>query len=196
MVLSRVVSAQAMNELDAAARLPGLPAGGMQAWFIVSLLLTLLAVIAANLALALAIRLASLFAGSSIGWRQAGALACYALLPFALGDALGRICFAVILPLSKTMAGAWATHLRPFSLGLATFAPVGFTPLSLPWFFASFFDLFGIWSLASIWLGLRELAQTLRMRRSWIMLGVVLLLALALAAAWQVCQVALLRAAH
>ncbi len=195
-VIGRLVSVHAMSELDVAAQVPAL--AGTHAWlsFVSSLVVLLLVVAAANLGLALVLKLAALFAGGGISWFSALQLAAYALLPFAAGDALGRCAFAMILPLSTTLAGAWAMHLRPFSLGLATFMPKELPALSLPWFAASFFDLFGLWSLACIWSGLRFFVGLKPVRSLWVMLGVVLLLALVLAAAWQMSQIALLRAAH
>lgn len=194
--LSRLVSVHAMTELDAAARIAPLAGNNSWAWFGLSLAMLMLLVVGANFGLALIIKAASMFAGSKLSWGQAASLAVYALLPFAMGDALGRVAFAMILPLSTTGAGAWAMHLRPFSLGLMSVMPAGYPALSLPWYFASFFDIFGWWSLACIGLGLRHFARLRLMRSLWIMLGVVLLLALVLAAVWQTSQLALLRAAH
>lgn len=101
----------------------------------------------------------------------------------------------MIQPLAFDTAAAFAAHLKPFSLGVLTLWPSASPALSIGWFFAAFCDLFGLWSLVIIWIGLREFCRLSTGNSRWVLLTLVLILASSLAAAWQVAQQALLRAA-
>jgi hypothetical protein len=196
LAISRVLSAHAMVELDYAAQQSA--ASAVWSWprFLFSLVALGLLCIAANTAFAAAILLSANINGSKLTWRQAFTTATYSLIPFALGDALARAAFAMIQPLSHEISGVWAAHLKPFSLGAITFAPDLFPPLSLSWLFCAYFDFFGLWSLLLLWLGLRHFVGLKLARSAWTMLALVLLLALAIAAAWQALQFGLLRASQ
>lgn len=194
--LGRVISEHAMMDLDAAAKQSVPQNSAAVLWFLASLLIMALLLVAGNLLFALVLKFIAAAVGAAIAWRRALVLAAFALIPVVFGDALSRVALGVIQPLSADMAGVWAAHLRPFSLGLGTVMPQLLPPLSLPWHLGSFLDLFGLWSLACLWLGLRRFAGFSSLRSSWIMLGVMLILALVLAAIWQAGQFALLHASH
>jgi hypothetical protein len=192
MLFGRLLSTHAMAELDAAVHIPGTQGSEAVVWTIVSLLLTGAGVVIANLALALAIRLLGQATGASLHFGRCLVISSLALIPFAFGDALGRAVLAAALPLSRDFAGAWAAHLRPFSFGLATFLSPAFPPLSFQWWFAAYFDSFGLWSVLLLGLGLRHSAHVAVHRLVWILVGLMLLFTLALAGLWQLGQQALL----
>ena len=194
--IGRGISVHAMTDLDAAAK-QSVPRD-IQAllWFCISLLLMALMLVAVNLLFALVLKFVTAAVGAVISWRQALMLAVYALLPVVFGDALSRLAVGVTQPLSTDMTGVWAAHVKPFSLGLVTFLPQLCAPLSLPWHFAAFIDLFALWSFYCLCLGLKRLAGLNLARVFWVLLGVMLILALVLAAIWQAGQIALLHATH
>jgi hypothetical protein len=196
LAIGRAISVHAMIDLDAAVKQSAPQNSTTSLWFCVSLLIMALMLFAGNLLFALALKAVTAAVGAAISWRQAMVLAVFALLPAILGDTLSRISMGVIRPLSTDMAGVWAAHLRPFSLGLATFIPQRFASLSLPWHFAAFVDVFAVWSLLCLWLGLKRFAGFNSLRASWVILGVMLILALVLAAIWQAGQIALLHVTH
>ena len=194
-LLGRLLSLHAVSELDAAAHVPQAHGTAAVGWSIASLLLTGTGVVLANLALAAGIMLLVRVTGATVRFRDSMVVASLALVPFALGDALGRTVLAAALPLSRDVAGVWAAHLRPFSLGLATLFPTAFPPLSFQWWLAAYFDAFGLWSVLLLGLGLRHLTQTAVHRVLWILAGLMLLFTLALAGLWQLGQQALLHPA-
>lgn len=196
LAVGRAVSVHAMVQIDAAAKQPIAQNNAGLLWFFISLLINALILLAGNMLLALALKLVAAAVGAVISFHQAIVLAVFALLPAIFGDTLSRVAVGVIQPLSVDLAGVWAAHIKPFSLGLATILPQRFAPLSLPWYFASFVDAFALWSLACLWLGLKRFAGFNFLRTSWVTLGVMLILALVLAALWQAGQVALLQVTH
>ncbi len=112
----------------------------------------------------------------------------YGLLPICLGYLVGTIPLWFIQPLTTGPSAAMAWQIKPFSLGVASFLPHYFTPLSAQWFIATTFDFFGIWALWLLGIGaFRYLQYDLR-RSAWITCGLVLIFFLAASVMWQVFQ--------
>lgn len=128
-------------------------------------------------------------AGLACGYRRLFTYSAYMLLPVSLGQALGKLAFALALPLSSNPAEIMAWHFRPFSAGLASLLPHPPLALSLPWSLLAVFDLFGLWALWLGYSGLRPYLGATRPQSPW--LGMVLMLVFGMGALglWQSGQV-------
>ena len=159
-------------------------AGGFFA--LVTLLITAaLTVLAIDLLWAALLSVAGLIVGSRIAPRRAFTLAAYSLLPVVLGTALGQLVLAISQYVPTDRSEALALRLRPFPFSLAAFPAAGIEPLSISWFFLAYFDLFLLWGLAVLWLGLRHYERLTPRASSWILSALVLLLALGLTGLWK-----------
>jgi hypothetical protein len=126
--------------------------------------------------------------GHRLSFSTTAALAGYALLPASLGNFMGRVLFFFAQPLAEDARQAVALQLKPFTLGAAELLPGLFAPLSLQWFAATYLDLFGLWGLVLLILGLRHFLGLSRFSSVWAFSVLVLLLLLVLTGLWQAAQ--------
>ena len=101
----------------------------------------------------------------------------YGMLPFVLGTFLGRLSLELLHPQQIPKVLAAPLQFRGISIGLASWLPAGQQALGFGWVSLSYLDVFGIWSLILLGLGLRHY---LRAERSQSMLGSLALLLLSL----------------
>ena len=190
---AQVVALQPSFEL---ARYSGLTTNQLPpSWFAViwQVMLFALGLAMANLSLAGVIFLLARLVSINRSFASTLTLASYTLLPVVLGTALGSLVFAFTQPLTRQPAHALALLVRPFSPGFAAFPPISNEPLSLAWVFASYIDVFTVWSLVVFALGSTVLLNLSAKRTSWLCIGLVLSLCASLTAWWRVLQFAALR---
>lgn len=129
--------------------------------------------------------LAGMLAGLKLPYAKVFVWMAYGLQPALLGLLLGYIVFAVTHPLTRQAEYALALLVKPFSLNLALFLGNSFQPLSLGWVFASYIDVFGIWSLVVLAVGAHRFLGVTGLRLLWFMLALLVMLLLVLVAWWQ-----------
>lgn len=78
------------------------------------------------------------------------------MLPFVLGALAGRIILEMLQPPALHQALLAPLQFRGISIGAANWFPAAFRPLEFSWVTFSFLDVFGIWSLVLLALGLRH----------------------------------------
>lgn len=149
---------------------------------------SLISVAVTALLLALALWVVTRLVAASASFRHSWALALNGSLPLAVGWLYGSLLFFFVKPLSIDLLTAISLLLKPYSLGLITFMPGHFAALSLPWFFATYFDLFGIWSIILVIIGMARFLGVERSKLAWAVLSLMLLLALIITGLWQVIQ--------
>jgi hypothetical protein len=132
--------------------------------------------------------LAAMLAGLKLSYPRVFVWMAYGLQPALLGLLLGYFSFAITHPLTRQAEHALALLVKPFSLNLALFLGNSFQPLSLGWVFASYIDVFGIWSLVVLAIGAHRFLGITGLRLLWFMLALVLMLLLVLVAWWQLLQ--------
>jgi len=144
------------------------------------LILALLIPLAA-LFLGALLQLALLLTSSAPRFGQTLSIACYSFMPAYLGRSLGLLLFGILQYLSYKPSDAVAAQFSPGIFGLNFI----FAPLSFGWTLASFFDLFGLWSLWLCWTGLRRGLGLGRARAGFSMLALMLIWLLVLTLFWQ-----------
>jgi len=152
------------------------------------LLLLAFFVVAANFALAGILFGCFSLLGMKLEFKRLLIWLSFGLIPICLGYLAGTIPLWFIQPLSADFAAALSWQIKPFSLGLASFFPGYFTPLSAQWFIASTFDFFGCWALWLLASGTNRYFQHDLRRSAWITCGLVLLFFVAASGMWQVFQ--------
>jgi hypothetical protein len=186
--LAQVIALQAVFELTQHAGLTTaqLPPGALA--LVWQLLLYALGVALCNALVACVIFLLAKLVSIRASFQQSFILTAYALLPAVLGHALGMSVLAIAQPLTRQPAHALAVLIRPFSCGLASFSHLAGEPLSLGWLFASYFDIFGLWSLALLVAGTVLYLRAQRTQAAWLALGVMLSFSLGLTGWWRLLQ--------
>lgn len=185
--LASIIAAPAYSDLDRI--VSGVNASPLQMGRMFGVLLSVaLATGAANLAVAGLLWCGFQLAGLRVVFHRLVCYASFALLPLALGQALGKTAFALAMPLTQNPAEVLAWHLRPFSAGLASLLPDPPLVLSLPWALMASFDLFGIWALLLAASGLAPLFGARPQQRPWLVLLLVLVFAAGALGLWQAGQ--------
>jgi hypothetical protein len=149
---------------------------------------TAFTVLAANLALAALLWGIAALLGLSSSFTQLTAVASVALLPLMLGRAVGLTLLALWMPLSHSPTELWAWRLWPFSAGLATWLPNPPPALSLGWAFLSVIDVFGIWTLWLLYVGMVHGTGIPARLRPWVGVMLVLLCCAVALGLWQAGQ--------
>ena len=112
----------------------------------------------------------------------------YGMLPLALGTLAGKLCLELMYPSSLPHSLLAPLEFRGISFGLSSWFPALLQPLEFAWLLFFFVDLFGIWSIALLCLGLRHF---MRASRAESLLGSLCLLLLSfvlLTGIWQLVQ--------
>ena len=117
----------------------------------------------------------------------------FGLVPLSIGLFLAKLQFTIIQPLADGPELALAYLLKPFSLGLATFASGSLPPLSFGWFIFSYFDVFGVWSLWLLAIGAGTVFELSFNRKFWLITELVLLFFAVITGLWNLTQFVLLR---
>ncbi len=186
--LAQVVAIKPSFEL---AQYAGLTARQLPpSWLAVAwqLLLYALGISLGNAFLAWLIWLIARLTSQRLAYRSCFTLTSFSLLPVVVGSCLGTLVFALVQPLTRSPAHALGMLIRPFSFSLASLPPLVNDPLALGWVFASYLDVFSIWSLALFAMGSMALLRQPPKQTAWLVLGVVLLLAAGLSAWWRILQ--------
>jgi hypothetical protein len=144
----------------------------------------LISVLAVDLLWAGLLMISAAVSGTRIAFSEAFALCAAALLPSFLGQALGQLVFGIAQYMPSQHSEALALRIRPFPFSWLVMAG-GLEPLSFGWFFAAYFDLFALWSVYLLWLGLRSRLELPARTATWICASLVISLALALTAVWR-----------
>lgn len=192
-VFTWLLNAQLYSEIAVAASIG--PAKTLSSYSLVAILIqSVISVTALTLLLAGAVWIATRLLPAGPRFYHCWVIAVNGSLPLAVGWLYSSLMIFFVKPLAADALTALSLLLKPFSLGLASIWSEGFDPLSLPWFFASYLDLFGIWAIVLICIGLaRYLATDLR-HLLWPLLALVLLLLLLLTGLWQVIQLGIVSA--
>lgn len=143
------------------------------------LLLPLLALL--NLAIAGAAFAWLRLVGTGLTFWQSFVWLSYGAVPLVLGKALGLLLLAIVRPEVSGHAEALAMQISPYSFG----AGFIFHPLSFPWFIASYFDVFGLWSMALIAVGARTFVGLSRAQAAWAVVALVIIWAIVVTGLWQ-----------
>lgn len=154
------------------------------------LILYALGVVLANALLSGTIWIAARLSSQMHPYSKLFTLTSFSMIPAILGSVLGTLVFSLTQPLTRQASHALALIIRPFTLSLASLPPLSNEPLSLGWVFASYLDVFGIWSLLVFSIGSTILLRLTFKQSAWLVLGVVISLAAGLTAWWRVLQAA------
>ena len=188
--VAQLFALQAVLELSHNAGLTGAsqpPSFLTVAW---QLLLLSIGVVFANAIVALALWGLTSLVNIRANYVRLLNLAAYSLLPVVLGHSLGLTVLAIAQPLTRQPEHAIALLIRPFTIGLATFAPISSQPLSLGWVFASYLDVFGMWSLFLVLAGAIYYLRASLRQVVWLGISLVVLLGLVFTGWWQLLQLA------
>ena len=156
-----------------------------------TLVQSVIAVLAFNALVAIALVLALKLLGIQLRFKKLFFFTLVVMLPFVLGLLIGSVNLFFQRPLSSDVLVVVATYLKPFSLGLVSLFPQNFPHLSLPWFLASYFDFFGIWSVVLSFFGFRYFFGFPWQRSLWATISLVLVLILLVTLLWQAIQTGL-----
>ncbi|MCB1220919.1 MAG: YIP1 family protein [Planctomycetales bacterium] len=112
----------------------------------------------------------------------------YGMLPFVLGTFLGRLCLELLHPAMIPQVLEAPLQFRGLSIGPVSWIASNWHPLEFNWVAASYLDIFGIWSLVLLALGLRHFLKAERSQGIIASVAMLLLCMLVITGIWQLFQ--------